>query len=303
VNRILLFLHFLIVGYTKLRQAEAVPLQDVCVAQRGSCSAPKFPSSPSFNVLVPFPFPFPTPIFDCSSPFPRHNAKRCDLHKTTKKRSCCPSPFMSRGSTTRRRVLEGDATGHAQLAAVGWADAATAPAPAPAVEPLRVSQARLGSCLTESEAGRARRALDRLGIATVTHDECAGSSVPMVVVSSRDLEVWHLRSICIASRANAVVSGADSPHTARVALRRPAGRGDMQETVRLRAGSGGRANACNGLCFFAVCQAPPREVPPWRKADTRRGREPCRSAPRNPPHWARCWQAGRRRFWQQRSCW
>lgn len=104
---------------------------------------------------------------------------------------------MQRG-TSKRRGPEGDATGHAQLAAVGWAGVTTAPAPPAVVE--RISQARLGSCLSELEAGRARRALDRLGIATVTHEECAGSSVPMVVVSSHDLEVRNLPPHPIASR-------------------------------------------------------------------------------------------------------
>jgi hypothetical protein len=55
---------------------------------------------------------------------------------------------------------------------------------------LMVTQARLGSCLTTHEAGRARAALGKLGIAIITHSDSSNSTgVAMVIVSSSDLEV------------------------------------------------------------------------------------------------------------------
>jgi hypothetical protein len=55
---------------------------------------------------------------------------------------------------------------------------------------LMVTQARLGSCLTTDAAERARAALDKLGIAIITHSDSSNSTgVAMVIVSSSDLEV------------------------------------------------------------------------------------------------------------------
>jgi len=65
-----------------------------------------------------------------------------------------------------------------------------------------LTQARLGSCLTTPEAGRARAALGKLGIAIITHSDSSNSTgVAMVIVSSSDLEV---RVSIVTLRANSL---------------------------------------------------------------------------------------------------